>query len=398
MNVIALVKKIVRKILRRKTVALITKSPINGVVRGRVLFSYLAQPIAWKESDDRFNWHCNCWESREIVKIFNGLGFVVDCIEWNDTSFYPTKEYDIVFDIAANLQRLAPFLHKETLKILHLTGSYPFYQRNAELERVAQLETRTGGLYSPRRIYPYFDLSERSLRLSDVCSLIGNEHTLMTFPEEYRKKTSLVTVSASVLSFVKNQEKYITKEQDFFYFSGGGAVHKGLDLLLEVFARNNNFRLHIVGNVSSELDFFKIYEKELTSTENIFYHGALAASSDAFIKIVKKCMYFISPSCSEGISSSVATCLQLGLYPILSEDSGVTLPAGKGIMLKNCSIDEIEAAIKVAVSMDDDMLIDHIKTCQAYALNEYSRSRVTEKMRDFLEVTIANRFQNKVGR
>lgn len=358
---------------------------------GTVLFSYIHHPLLWAEYDTRFLWHSNLWESREIVRIFNELGFDVDAIDWVNTSFYPKKNYAIIFDMATNLQRLAPFLSKDVIKILYITGSSPAYQRIAELRRVAQLEDRTEKLYSPKRIFTHIDLFERSLRLADCAALIGTDFTLSTFDSQYRQKIECIPVSASFLPNIKNESNYISKERDSLFFSGFGAVHKGLDLVLETFAQNKNIRLHVVGNIASEKDFLNIYKKELLSCDNIIYHGPLSPSSDKFMAVVKKCISFISPSCSEGLSSAVVTCLQLGLYPIVSKENGSIFPQDSGIILQSCSISEIEHAVNKVFYMKNDILIEHIKKCQSYALSEFSRENFKYKMKTFLEKTIIDK-------
>lgn len=388
-----LIKKILARLISFASVHYpdIVVQSVSRKNRGNVLFSYLRLPLLWKQDDKRFSWHSNCWESKEIVRVFNELDFNVDAIEWTDRKFNPQKNYDIFFDVGVNLQRVAPFLNPKALKILHITGSYPFYQRKAELERVAALEARRGMLYSPKRIAGDLDLFERSLRIADIASLIGNEETLNTYPRHYHNKIELVTVSASQLFYVKNNSDYVPARREFLWFNGGGAVHKGLDLVLEAFAKNPEIDLHVVGLLDNEKDFLKIYEKELFGLTNIKYYGKLSPTSDRFIEIARRVFCFIAPSCSEGISSAVVTCLQIGLYPILTKSNGVSLPNGCGFMLKEASVDAIEKAILSAVCMDDGSVASQIKTVQTFALKEFSRENFSNKMRGFLLRAIQDR-------
>lgn len=365
--------------------------------KGRVLFSYLAQPMLWEEIDPKFLGHSNCWESREIVRIFNEFGFDVDCIDWTDNSWFCDNDYDIFFDIADNLQRFAPFAQPGSLKILHLTGSYHEFQQAAELQRVADLERRSGMLYSPKRLPSNCPLSERSLRLADYCPLIGNQKTLETYPAMYRNKITLVPVSASHVSFIKSPREYASTPREFLFFTGVGAVHKGLDRVLEVFANNPQFRLNIVGDFAGEKDFVHIYQKELFTCPNIHYHGYLPPSGDVFINIVKRSFCFIAPSCSEGISSSVVTCLQLGLYPIISKQNGVDLPDKCGTFLDSCSIEEIAQVVRDVYNLSDLELVRQIGTCQELALKKYSREQFREKMVAFLAHVLHEHAKNAQG-
>ncbi len=368
---------------------IVTIYPKNKII-GRALLSYLEYPLLWEKNDKRLGGHSNKWESREIANIFNCMGFKVDAINWMDQDFYLKNKYDIIFDIYTNLQRLAPFLGAKTIKILHLTGSYPLYQNEAELKRVEAFEKRRKLLYSPKRLVKDVELVEKSLKLADVCSLLGNDYTLKTYPNIYRKKINLVTVSTSELSYLKSEKDYVPNNREFMWFLGGGAIHKGLDLLLEVFSKNKNFKLNIVGNIETEKDFFEAYRIELTKFPNIVYHGYVELKSRKFNQIIKNVFCFIAPSCSEAISTAAATCLKLGLFPIISRDTGITLPSNCGIYLENCSINEIEDAIFKVINMKRLDLIEQISTCQRKALRDYSREKFTKDMTEFLSRTLKN--------
>lgn len=381
-------KKLFRR-FRRATQYPVTLYPQSRPARGRVLFSYLEYPLLWSEDDERFSGHTNNWESREIARIFTGLGFIVDAISWGDQQFIPVIKYDVLFDIHINQQRLAPLLDRHAVKILHCTGSDPYYQNRAEMERIRALESRRKVLHSPKRLVTHPDLARKSMQIADACSLLGNSHTLQTYPEEFRHKIQLVTVSASKLgSSIRAAPYYVPGRREFLWFFGGGAVHKGLDLLLEVFVRRRDYTLNIVGGVDSEKDFFKTYAQELVKLPNVKYHGYLKPDSKRFGEIVKDVFCFIAPSCSEGISPAVVTCMQIGLYPIISRDTGVSLPAGCGIYLETCSIREIRNAVLGAYQMSCADLVDQIRKTQRYALSKFSRESFREEMETFIVETL----------
>ena len=166
-------------------------------------------------------------------------------------------------------------------------------------------------------------------------------------------------------------------------------VHKGLDLLLEVFSKHREFTLNVVGKVDREPDFMSIYRHELTELPNIKLHGPLRTDSDRFREIIKDVYCFIAPSCSEGLSPAVVTCLQIGLYPVISHDTGLVLPSGCGIYLEECTIDEIETALIAVSQMATPNLTAEINQSQSYALSELSRARFTETMEDFISHALA---------
>jgi len=354
-------------------------------IRGRVLFSYVISSFGPKKD---FLHHSNHWESYHIAKIFTEMGYVVDAINCYNSSFVPNKKYDVIFSIDAHLYKLAALMNNNPIKLLHLTGSYPQYTNSAELKRVENLEKRKNCLYFPKRIDSSSSLSYKLLELADYCSLTGNSHTLNTFPIKLRKKITRVIATASFLDRIKIHTEYVPKEKEFLWFGGLGAVHKGLDLLLEIFVKNPHLKLNIVGLVEHEKDFIKIYKKELYETENIKLHGFLTPSSKKFKEIVGKSFCFIAPSCSEGMSTAVATMLQFGLYPIISKENGIDLPKDCGIYLNNCSIDEIEEKINKVLKLTDKELKNQISKIQGFALKNYSREKFDKDIRQYLKKAV----------
>lgn len=373
-----------RRSVREKLNAPVSRLP-QGKPCGTALISYLRDPIVAADTNP-LSGHSNRWECREICRIFLEMGYAIDVIDHGDAAFFPQKHYDVLFDIDSNLQRLAPLVGPNCLRLLHLTTSYPRFSNAAELLRVDEFEKRTGCLYTPKRILPRLELTDRSLRLAHHCSLIGNATTLETYPSEYRDKTTCISVSGSFLPEVRD---VVTTEMPraFVWFSGYGAVHKGLDLVLEVFAKRPDLTLHVIGDVEREPDFTGAYAGQLAAP-NVIQHGYLDTSSPALIAALKGAAYSIYPSCAEGTATALVTCLQFGLLPIMSRNSGVDLPEGCGVVLEALTVEAIEAAVNGASKMSSDELKRQTLACQTYALERYSRKRFSLEMRAYLSEAI----------
>jgi glycosyltransferase involved in cell wall biosynthesis len=378
----------------------VTLPACGGRARGKALFSYLTLSFHWPDDDPRFDGHTNAWESREIARVFQELGFEVHGIRYDDREFEPREKYDVLFDIHGNLQRLAPRAGANAVKLLHCTGSAASYQNAAHLARIEALRRRRGVDYPPERFLADAEEQLRSLEIADACSLLGNDHTRSTYPEHLRRKFTLIPVTGSRLGEnVKREHEFAPPEREFLWFFGGGAAHKGLDLALEAFARNPDWVLNIVGGAKDEPDFFRVYARELTQLPNIRCHGWLLPNSPEFGRVVRRSFCFLAPSCSEGMSPAVVTCMQAGLYPIVSRDTGVDLPAGCGMMLEPCGIREIEDAVRAAFQLPNSELTRQIAQSQAHALIEYSRQRFHETMAAFVRKALAlSRAGNVTGR
>ena len=75
------------------------------------------------------------------------------------------------------MERLAPLLNKDCIKILHLTTSYWKFQNDAEQKRLLDLKVRRGvSLLQQRRIAP-----SRATDYADFISLLGNKVTEDTY-------------------------------------------------------------------------------------------------------------------------------------------------------------------------------------------------------------------------
>lgn len=383
--------KVPIRTIRRRTDNLLWKHWPRQVITiehpgPRALFSYLHRPLIWKPTDNRFNRHSNYWESVQIARMIASYGYAVDAIDLFDSAFQPQAPYEVIFDTSTNLQRLCPLI-PNAIKLYHMTGSYGRFQNAAEGRRAAQFEERTGVRYSLKRAVKDPEATDRSMQLADRCSLIGNLTTLSTFPEEVRSKTTLVTVSSSP-GHIKPPSALVPASREFLWFFGAGAVHKGLDLVLEAFRRMPGSTLNVVGSVDWEKDFMEAYGGDLRGRANVRYHGSLDPSGERYRRVVERCLAFIAPSCSEGISPATTTVMQTGLYPIISRETGVTLPEGHGTYLESCTIDEIVQACQDVVSRSEYSLRKDIEACQTFALHRYSRDAFTSDMRSYLAAAI----------
>jgi glycosyltransferase involved in cell wall biosynthesis len=366
----------------------LTLVPSTNKIKGRALYSYIIDPFYFFKNDKRFNGHTNRWESFIIPYALKDLGYIVDIIHFLDTKFVPTEKYDFVFDMYQNLSNWHPNLSKSTKRILHATGSYNPYGNQAEKNRIVNLQKRKpGAIYSPKRQVEKISEYIHSLEIADHIILMGNETTLSTYPEKFHNKTSLIHATASPLKHIKKQQEFVPDKKEFLWFFGCGAIHKGLDLLVEIFSKHPELKLNIIGSIDGEREkeFFKIYEKEFRECKNIKYHGYLQPSSKKFFNVIKNVFCFIAPSASEGMSPACITCMQAGLFPIISKNCGITLPKNIGLYLKDCSIEEIEKSILRVYNMKKTELENQIKISQQYALIEFSRENFIKNMKAIFE-------------
>jgi hypothetical protein len=347
--------------------------------RGRALLSYVAHPFTiTKEELDRSP-HTNPRECLTIAEILLERGFIVDVIDWTDTKFKPKKKYDIIIDIHQNLERLAPCLPKTCIKIFYSTGAHWRYHNAAELKRLEELRQRRGCALKPRRnISP-----ANNIEYADYITSLGNSFAKDTYA--YAKKSITQIPLLSTVAFPSPEFKnFKGVRKNFVWIGGGGAVHKGLDLVLEYFSQMPDYRLTVCGPIASETDFVDCYRKELYETPNIAVTGRIDVHSEGFKKIVGNAVGLVYPSCSEGQSGSVITGLHAGLIPIVTRESGVDVEPF-GITLGSASIDEIAEAVKNISHFSETEMRSHAIASWQYAQTHHSQEIFKNAYASFID-------------
>lgn len=349
----------------------------------RALLCYLLDAVGMKESDPRLKGHANWWRGRELARILDSLGYNVDAISSGDAQTIPSRRYDLILDASSNLPRLAPFQKPDTKYVLLLTGSYYGWSGPAEARRILDFERNHGVFYEPRNGRVPKDLMDKTISIADLCLLIGNEVTLKTYPEWARARMRTVQMPTSEIRHRKRYSRAFLdnyKTKTFLYYSSARNVCKGLDLVLDVFYRHPEWTLNVVGPVeSTEMDFLKAYP-DLHDQPNIRMYGSLMASSEKFARILDESEALLFPSCTEGTSSSVLTCLRGGIYPIISRNSGVDLPEGTGTWIETLTVPGVERAMLSFLEKDGASISGEAETIRGRIEERHSREAFTKNM------------------
>ncbi len=262
--------------------------------------------------------HQNHSQIRDIAEILGSLGYNVDVMNYWARSTL-SKNYDLVIDIHPDENKVYwSHLHPAAKKIVYYTGSYPEFQNKAEQKRLMSIKKRKGvQLQAQRQVPP---IAKQIWERFDAVLLMGNARTQKTFPEMNVPIQLIPNTGDEHYPRLSNEQK---STKSFLFLASGGQVHKGLDLLLEVFSKHPELELTICSPFMREKDFTELYSQELFQTPNIHPIGFLDPYSKKFQEIAKKCVYMVSPSASEGMSGSVLIALSVGLIPIVSQESGV---------------------------------------------------------------------------
>ena len=177
----------------------------------------------------------------------------------------------------------------------------------------------------------------------------------------------------------------------FIWLSGAGMVHKGLDLALEVFARNPDLNLWVCGPIRREKDFEKLFFKELYETPNIHTVGWVDVGEDSFLDIARRCGGLLYPSCSEGGGSSALTCMHAAIVPLVNREVSIDVADGCGIHLPDCRIETLESAVRDFSERPAADLEAMARRGWEYVRQHHTKDTFREGYRGFAEALIEGR-------
>jgi hypothetical protein len=286
----------------------------------KALMSYVVHPFIISKDELNRAPHTNPFECLEMSDALLEAGYEVDVINWTDTKFIPKKSYDLIIDVHQNIGRLKDVLPKTCVKIFYITGAHWSFQNGAENKRLAELKERRGVTLMPRRNIVPAD----NIEYADFAIALGSDFAKNTYAYA-KKEIEQVPLPSTVFFDSPEHKDFDACRKNFVWIGGGGAVHKGLDVVLECFRDLPDFKLIICGPVEVEKDFATLYKKELSETPWIKTVGRIDISGQLFKNIVGNSLALIYPSCSEGQSGSVITALQTGLIPLVNYESGVNI-------------------------------------------------------------------------
>jgi glycosyltransferase involved in cell wall biosynthesis len=276
-------------------------------------------------------------------------GYNVYIYDYTDENIDYSRHYDLFLGHNYTFSKIASKLSPETRKALICTGSEAHFGNEQQRLRIIDVNRRKGtnlSIYEANRVP---DLSI-NYKVADVMLILGNEFVKATYPPAYHHKIQLFD-NVTLHPFFKRPEK--KRSNTFLFISSLGQVHRGLDLVLDVFAKLP-YKLFVMSAFKEEPDFEKIYEQELYHTENIIPLGFVSLNSNSFYNAVCESDFVLLPSCSEGQSSSVINLMAYGLIPVVTENTGLQHILESGVLIKTIDTNGVSNAIKEAVEMSDE--------------------------------------------
>jgi len=368
---------LIRRIMHRLRGRVVHLKPI-GASRGNVLISYTTLPYLDRRSIVLAA-HTNRWECMQMARTFLERGYAVDVIDTTDRAFVPSKEYTYFIDADANMDRLAPLLNKDCVKIFYITHAHWKYQNEAEQKRVRAIQEKRGVDVEGVRTLS----ASHTIELCDIAVTFAGDFCVSTY--EYAGKKIVRIPCSTTHEFPPPEKKDFEKfRRNFIWVGGAGPALKRLDVILEAFAAMPEYRLAVCGKVKPSDPFAKAYAKELYGTENIKTYGWVDHAGKLFKKLYSESLGIIFVSASEGCAGSVVVSMHAGLIPIVSRETGV-VTHDFGITLHEVSVDTIKSAVRSLSQEPAEFLRTRSMNTWRYAREHYMREKFAEGFRAFVE-------------
>ena len=358
----------------------------SGEKKGTLLLSFITGPFTLTPKEFYTDPHSNYWVAIEVARLFIERGYDVDVINWNDACFVPKKKYEVCIDMQYSLKRLSTYLGPDCIKIMHIVASYPPFQNEAEQKRLLALEKRRGVLLSANRTDP----TTSDPTYADFIEGYGNKTVHGTYPSVGKNIIPIPVPTMETYDFPKNKN-FAAARKHFLWFGGGGAILKGLDLVVEAFASLPHLQLSIIGPAAYEKEFEKIYDNEL-QLPNITRYGRPHVNEkgenligDRNIReIYEQCGAIIFLSASEGGGGATVQAMQAGIFPIVTPNTGIDERA-PSIVIDDLSIENIKKIVEDFSNLPPEQVASLARNSWTFAREHHTKKAFTKAYEHFLD-------------
>ncbi|HIF9479231.1 TPA: glycosyltransferase [Photobacterium damselae] len=336
------------KLIKRFYRTFFPKKPIrnlgyNGQRKKKVLISYLLD--AFELDIEEFKYSTNRQEMLAITSAFIELGYQVDIQDCLSNHYNNKVNYDIVFGFGVPYRKAK--LSKDGIRILYCTEGHPDFSLENETKQIEYFQRRHSVKYKVERSGVYYCSFDYDI--ADELFVMGEHNQKYLIERGFKNVSGIVPTAIDV-----HKEILISEERSFIWLGSRGIVHKGLDLLVDVFNKRND-KLHICGVTK---DYF--YSKtKIIAGDNIFFHGKVDVNSSFFNnELLPDSSFIIMPSCSEGVSTSVLTGMKFGLIPLVSTNCGIDVNKFGKYVFDSLTIESVENLINSTKQLSNRDLLD----------------------------------------
>jgi len=354
-----------------------------GAVRGRALVAHEIEALMLPAGAAAPVRHNNLGEAIAIRETLLGLGFVVDVISRERRRFRPRHRYDLFVGARQNFTRIAAGLGPECIKVAHLDTAHWLANNAAVFARELALRDRRGVALDSHK----FIGINRAIETADYATLLGNDWDHASYAFAGKPVFQVPNPAAVAYPWFEDKD-FEAARRRFLWIGSQGFVHKGLDLVLEAFARMPEFHLTVCGPLDEEPGFVAAFRRELFETPNIETLGWVDIASPGFAGLVKRTLALVYPSAAEACCGTVVNSMQAGLIPLTSRESGVDIEPDFGGYIGD-SVAAVEAAVRRLAARPPGELAAMAARAREVARATYSREAYREAFGAAIERILA---------
>lgn len=351
-----------------------------GLVQKKVLICYQTH-CYFRALDSVQQKRTQPYEILSIINVFTESNYVVDLLDCNEIRIPEAildRNYDLIFGFGESHYRITN-LKPQAISVLYMTENTPEFSYREEQKRLDYYFERHGKRHKIIRSGKFYKKYHLEKTYTHVITMGEPEFLMDKYPSPY----SIFPTGLINPEFKFGKKNHYESRKNFLWMGSLGAIHKGLDLLLDVFSERKDVTLHICGLSDMEKKMLK-----LKPSKNIIDHGYVLVSSDKFIDLTNTCTFIILPSCSEGCSTSILTGMLHGLIPIVMKDSGFNRLSGHAVFLDTYRIDYLQSQITYLSDFDVEELSGFSKKVYDFACKNFTINAFSENMRNILRYDI----------
>ncbi|MDD4192534.1 MAG: glycosyltransferase [Mangrovibacterium sp.] len=317
--------------------------------------------------------HSNRAELFLILQYFIARKYEIDLIssESFDYKLLDPVRYDVIFGFGE------PFRYavknnagKNAAHILYLTESSPPFSLQKEKERIDYFYQRHRKRIKISRSGLYFRSGD--LTLPHFCLLTGGAHTKSTYrPFMDPARIHCIDPTALINDRYRFRERAIAKTRKrFVWFGSNSFVHRGLDVIIDAFRLLPDCELLICGYYR---DDEKNLKRLIGQARHIRLMGVMDVQSNDFLELTESCSFVISASCSEGMSTSLLTCMKHALIPVATVETGVEHLDELGYLLPGFKVEQLIRSIQQIKAQADDQIREKHRLLDRYVASKFDR-------------------------
>lgn len=330
--------------------------------------------------------HANYMHANQIVKYFINNDYCIDVCACSDIFSFEilkNKKYDIVIGLGEVFKRICKS-QPTAKKIILITENNPIIVSKKYAERIAYFKQRHPYINCDASMVRKGYIDEDMFELSDLAIIMNSRYNAESmkhyFDKEYLINSNAFINSEYVFDRANLENRIEQIKRNFLWFGSDGLIHKGVDILIDAFKEMPELAINFYGLSTAERRLF--HKLRVSNTLDC---GRVNVQKTEFIdKIVNQHCFIIFPSCSEGMSTAVATCMAHGIIPILTKECGFE-PNEYIIELGGWHIEDIKCAVKRAISMNNEDILNFREGCFQYARKNFSLEKFDSSFEDIMD-------------